>query len=165
MFGSKIGECRRGERHPSVKHQWLLITPLLSIAIACHRCRRGDSNPHGLPHTPLKRTCLPVPPLRLSNFYLMRSGSYFFSGDAAGLTEGAGDAAGTAPPTGEAAGEPAGLADGDGCVVAAPLSRTTELGPNTPGNEKSNASNIKSTAATIVAFSSGFCAPRGPKAV
>src|SRR5258707_6730073 len=27
-------------------------------------CRRGDSNPHGLPHTPLKRTCLPVPPLR-----------------------------------------------------------------------------------------------------
>src|ERR1700694_2374266 len=28
-------------------------------------CRRGDSNPHGLPHTPLKRTCLPVPPLRL----------------------------------------------------------------------------------------------------
>src|SRR5262245_3509012 len=27
-------------------------------------CRRGDSNPHGSPHTPLKRTCLPVPPLR-----------------------------------------------------------------------------------------------------
>ncbi len=29
-------------------------------------CRRGDSNPHGSPHTPLKRTCLPVPPLRHS---------------------------------------------------------------------------------------------------
>ena len=28
-------------------------------------CRRGDSNPHGLPHTPLKRARLPVPPLRL----------------------------------------------------------------------------------------------------
>src|SRR3989304_9954438 len=27
-------------------------------------CRRGDLNPHGLPHTPLKRACLPVPPLR-----------------------------------------------------------------------------------------------------
>src|SRR4029077_18202102 len=27
-------------------------------------CRRGDSNPHGLPHTPLKRAGLPVPPLR-----------------------------------------------------------------------------------------------------
>ena len=29
-------------------------------------CRRGDSNPHELPHTPLKRARLPVPPLRLS---------------------------------------------------------------------------------------------------
>src|SRR4030095_11854813 len=28
-------------------------------------CRRGDSNPHELPHTPLKRARLPVPPLRL----------------------------------------------------------------------------------------------------
>ncbi len=27
-------------------------------------CRRRDSNPHGLLHTPLKRACLPVPPLR-----------------------------------------------------------------------------------------------------
>src|SRR3989338_6108725 len=27
-------------------------------------CRRGDSNPHGLPHMPLKHACLPVPPLR-----------------------------------------------------------------------------------------------------
>src|SRR5437016_7190807 len=30
-------------------------------------CRRGDSNPHGLPHTPLKRARLPVPPLRPGN--------------------------------------------------------------------------------------------------
>ncbi len=28
-------------------------------------CERRDSNPHGLLHTPLKRTCLPVPPLPL----------------------------------------------------------------------------------------------------
>ena len=27
-------------------------------------CRRPDSNRHGLPHTPLKRTCLPIPPRR-----------------------------------------------------------------------------------------------------
>src|SRR5439155_24351018 len=32
-----------------------------------HWCRRGDSNPHGLPHTPLKRARLPVPPLRPAN--------------------------------------------------------------------------------------------------
>ena len=29
-------------------------------------CRRGDSNPHGSPHTPLKRACLPISPLRHS---------------------------------------------------------------------------------------------------
>ena len=27
-------------------------------------CRRGDSNPYGKPHTPLKRARLPIPPLR-----------------------------------------------------------------------------------------------------
>jgi hypothetical protein len=95
--------------------------------------------------------------------------SYFFSGDATGEAAGFdgadGEAAGSAPPAGELEGEAAGLAEGEGCVVAAPPSRTTELGPNTPCNEKSNASSIKITAAIIVAFSSGFCAPRGPKAV
>ncbi len=29
-------------------------------------CRWGDSNSHGSLHTPLKRTCLPVPPHRLT---------------------------------------------------------------------------------------------------
>src|SRR5262245_44593882 len=33
-------------------------------AVVSRWCRRGDSNPHGLPHTPLKRARLPVPPLR-----------------------------------------------------------------------------------------------------
>ena len=28
-------------------------------------CRRRDSNPHSLRHTPLKRACLPISPLRL----------------------------------------------------------------------------------------------------
>ena len=32
-------------------------------------CRRRDSNPHGFPHTPLKRACLPVPPLRRRGDY------------------------------------------------------------------------------------------------
>jgi len=34
-----------------------------------------------------------------------------------------------------------------------------------PGREKRRAKTIKSIAAMIVAFSRGFCAPRGPKAV
>jgi hypothetical protein len=76
-----------------------------------------------------------------------------------------GEAAGSAPPAGDAEGEAAGLGEGEGWVAAAPLSRTTELGSNTPGSEKSSAKNIKIAAAIIVAFSSGFCAPRGPKAV
>jgi hypothetical protein len=95
--------------------------------------------------------------------------AYLFSGDgvgeATGLDEADGEAAGSAPPTGETEGEAAGLGDGEGWVVAAPPSRTTELGPITPCSEKSSARNIKIAAATIVAFSSGFCAPRGPKAV
>src|SRR6185503_13901458 len=35
-------------------------------------CRRGDSNPHELPHTPLKRARLPVPPLRLKRGFQKR---------------------------------------------------------------------------------------------
>ena len=39
-------------------------------------CRRGDSNPHGLPHTPLKRARLPVPPLRHELYYfIFRAGN------------------------------------------------------------------------------------------
>jgi hypothetical protein len=56
------------------------------------------------------------------------------------------------------------VGEGDGCVGAAP-SRTTELGPLNPGSEKSKARNMKIIAAMTVAFSRGFCAPRGPKAV
>src|SRR6202171_5384681 len=44
-------------RHP--------IQTVESIRLAELICRRGDSNPHELPHTPLKRARLPVPPLRL----------------------------------------------------------------------------------------------------
>ena len=73
----------------------------------------------------------------------------------------------------EAAGDAA-AGDAEGKVVAAGAdagvavstgSFTTELPPVTPGNEKIKASNIKITADAMVAFSNGFCAPRGPKAV
>ena len=80
------------------------------------------------------------------------------SGDEAGLVEAAGDAAGL--PL--AAGEAAGLTAGTGGEVTGPL-LTTVLTPN-PGIEKSKARNIKIAAKTTVAFSSGFCGPRGPKA-
>src|SRR3990170_46868 len=43
-------------------------------------CRRGDLNPHGLPHTPLKRACLPVPPLRPNP----RNGVQLFAASARG---------------------------------------------------------------------------------
>ena len=45
-----------------VRHQ-LYVLDLMRVTKLI--CRRGDSNPHGLPHTPLKRARLPVPPLRL----------------------------------------------------------------------------------------------------
>ncbi len=100
---------------------------------------------------------------------------YFLSGEGAGeaappgaeFADPAGDATGltfTDGPDGETAGEAAGLAVGEGWVVAPP-SRTTELDSLNPGNEKSSARNMKMSAATTVAFSSGFCAPRGPNAV
>lgn len=74
------------------------------------------------------------------------------------------DAAGLAVVDGAAAGKAKPPGDGDG-RVRPDLSVTTERGPVTPGKEKTKASNINSAAATAVAFSNGFCAPRGPKAV
>src|SRR5712691_8378925 len=47
---------------PHLRHP---IQTVESIRLAELICRRGDSNPHELPHTPLKRARLPVPPLRL----------------------------------------------------------------------------------------------------
>jgi hypothetical protein len=100
-------------------------------------------------HPSLKRTC------------------NYFAGEAAGL----GEASGLAAAAGEVAGDAAGLAGGAaagaetgvGVGVAEPSS-TTEWVP-IPGSEKISARSIKSTAATTVAFSSGFWAPRGPNAV
>jgi len=80
------------------------------------------------------------------------------------VAPGLADAAGLAVVDGAAAGKAKPPGDGVGCWRPG-LSETTELGPLTPGKEKSKASSIKSAAATAVAFSNGFCAPRGPKAV
>src|ERR1043166_9960499 len=115
----------------------------------------------------------PVPPLRPS--LARQTNSPYFcvgeaEGDAAGLVAGLvvavglADAAGLAVVDGAAAGSAKPPGDGDGCTTPG-LSLTTERGPVTPGREKSKASSIKSAAATAVAFSNGFCAPRGPKAV
>ena len=46
------------------RHCLLANEPSASVAPSEVWCRRRDSNPHGFPHTPLKRACLPVPPLR-----------------------------------------------------------------------------------------------------
>jgi hypothetical protein len=112
---------------------------------------------------------------------------HFFAGEAAGEALAfAGEAAGAALASGEALvsgpGEAVGLAEaaglgeasgvGEGSVAGfdgaegggAPPSLTTDFVPM-PGIENISARNIKINAATTVAFSSGFCAPRGPKAV
>ena len=78
-----------------------------------------------------------------------KSIGYFFGGDASGLAAGLDD-------RGLAAGV-AVVAAGDGvATVAAGRSLTTDEGPLTPGSENRSARNMKSAAATIVAFSSGF---------
>ena len=40
-------------------------------------CRRRDSNPHSLRHTPLKRACLPISPLRQSDVHNINSVASF----------------------------------------------------------------------------------------
>ena len=102
--------------------------------------------------------------------------SYFFAGDPDGATEGLAldeacgepDASdeGLTLVAGLAAGLAATLAAGAGVGIVAPeRSLTTDDGPLKPGSENSSASTMKIVAETIVAFSSGFCAPRGPNAV
>src|SRR5215475_10592757 len=78
-------------------------------------CRRGDSNPHELPHTPLKRARLPVPPLRLVWERLQKSNTHFFAGDGEVLVDccvAAGVAAGVACGVGVAVGVAAGDCSG-----------------------------------------------------
>lgn len=88
-------------------------------------------------------------------------GRYFFVGDgetetfAAGLAPIVGKPVGLLVAAGEALGAATGLVEAGGGVTGELLSRTTEFVP-TPGSENSRARNIKMTAETTVAFSSGF---------
>jgi len=82
----------------------------------------------------------------------LASGEAFVSAPlAAGLAE----AAGLGETVGVAEGTVAGLDAGDGWAAGAWPSPTTEYDPN-PGSEKISARSIKISAATTVAFSSGF---------
>ena len=82
---------------------------------------------------------------------------YLLAGEAAGV--GVGEAAGLALSAGVAAG----VATGAGVALAPVPPLATVLTPN-PGIEKSSEMTIKMPARIAVAFSSGFCGPRGPKA-
>ena len=53
-------------------------------------------NPHGLPHTPLKRTRLPVPPPARKIVYFLVGGADFAGSPASGLALSSGVAPGTA---------------------------------------------------------------------
>ena len=81
------------------------------------------------------------------------------------MGEAAGDPEGDAPVDAGTEGKGLAVGDGVGWDVPPSLSLTTELGELIPGMEKTSAKIIKRIAATTVAFSSGFCAPRGPNAV
>ena len=146
-------------------------------------CRRGDSNPHELPHTPLKRARLPVPPLRLvregcqklwwpahrardnrarTTVPLFESSSYFFfvgAGDGVSTVD-VGNAAGAAGVGVAGAGVGVGT-----CVCSGTPDCRTEPVPVIHGNERIMAISIKATAAPIVIFESSVCVPRGPNAV
>jgi hypothetical protein len=93
---------------------------------------------------------------------------HYFAGEAAGEAVVPAPLAGLAAAVGEAAGDAvgaaAGMEAGDGVVEGAALSSTTDFVP-IPGSEKISAISMKIIAATTVAFSSGFWAPRGPNAV
>lgn len=94
---------------------------------------------------------------------IFKLAAYFLAGEAEGLVSG--DDAGLAVVTGDAlaTGEAEGTAAGAGVDVGAAPPLTTVLTPN-PGSEKRRAKSINNAARTAVAFSRGFCGPRGPKA-
>ena len=120
-----------------------------------------NQNAEGGTRTP---TGCPIRPSNVRVYQFHHFGNIDFPYDFY-LGEGAGEAEGTAPL--DVGPEGAGVAtgDGEGLLVPPSLSLTTELGALYPGIEKISASIIKMIAATTVAFSSGFCAPRGPNAV
>src|SRR5437660_5891682 len=128
-------------------------------------CRRGDSNPHELPHTPLKRARLPVPPLRLvrDGFQKLNACTvHFFAGDFDGCASmvDVGTATG-AFGAGVACVLAAADGDGNGACSGTP-DCNTELVPVIIGNESINANSMKAAAAPIVIFDNNVCVPLGP---
>ena len=122
-------------------------------------CRRGDSNPHELPHTPLKRARLPVPPLRHE---VSLEGAAIIAGKIS-IKEHylpAGDVAGAA---GEACCAGAGVGVGD--AAGALSDCRTEREPVRIGKPSASAISMKAAAAPIVIFANRLAVPRGPKAV
>ena len=126
-----------------------------------------------MPHTPLKRARLPVPPLRLKGEKFSKVAGYYSqsasitnpasyllaAGDAAGDVAGAAcDAAGEAS---DAAGEGLGVATG---AVSGVVS-STEREPVRSGSPSVNAISMNAAAAPIVIFANRLAVPRGPKAV
>jgi hypothetical protein len=128
-------------------------------------CRRGDSNPHELPHTPLKRARLPVPPLRhrseFSKDAAIIAGIVFKKSAPEHYWLAAGEAAGAA---GEAASW-AGAGVGVGVAAGALSDCNTDREPVRIGNPSVRAINMNAAAAPIVIFASRLAVPRGPKAV
>ena len=138
----------------------LQLTPLDATLKFIEWCRRGDSNPHELPHTPLKRARLPVPPLR-HEVSLESCGHYSrksFQENSTHYWLAAGEAAGAA---GEACCVGAGVGVADGALSDC----KTDREPVSSGNPSASAINMNAAAAPIVIFASKLAVPRGPKAV
>ena len=140
-------------------------------------CRRGDSNPHELPHTPLKRARLPVPPLRLklsdSDYSVLSQceksrspGSLLHKKPSAhfGLVVGDAVPAGDWEVVGAAVACGVGVCTGEGCDSAS-VDCNTECEPLTPGKESIKAISMKPAAAPMVIFARMLAVPRGPNAV
>src|SRR6267378_48037 len=70
--GADLGHKRKESEHRSASVQTCVPRSTFGnthkvfdrLAATKLICRRGDSNPHELPHTALNRARLPVPPLR-----------------------------------------------------------------------------------------------------
>ena len=156
-------------------------------------CRRGDSNPHELPHTPLKRARLPVPPLRplclerfnLKDQTISQSVRSACSPSTHSHCDEVGDACGCGVSP-ASTGEAVVVADGAGAVVVAgallllcvcggadgvvgcgvsDVYCKTERVPVIAGSDNIRATSMNTMAAPIVIFAKRVCVPRGPNAV
>ena len=122
------------------------ITGDRSQSTSASWCRRPDSNRHGLPHTPLKRTCLPIPPRR--HGLLLGHGAR-----GRRLRRRLTGAAGT------------GAAGAGADFAAGAFSGRTEARGRASRIVRSSATTMKATNPPVVSLCSRVVAPRAPKAV